>query len=75
MKPALGRICFGLAVVTLVSGFFVMCACPGWFGVGAAFAALSVRCCTPGLKFYAWLVLLASLAMTVLHLISLIKDR
>jgi hypothetical protein len=73
MKPAIGRISFGLAVLTWFSGTLVLCHCPEWFAVAVAFSALSVRCSTPGLRFYAWLVFAASLAMMIFHLIGKIS--
>jgi hypothetical protein len=75
LKPAVGRISFGLAVLTWFSGTLLLCHCPGWYAVAVAFSALSVRCSTPGLRFYAWLVLVASIVMMLLHLVAKLKGR
>lgn len=75
LKPAVARISFGLAVLTWLSGTLLLCSCPGWYAIAIAFSALSVRCSTPGLRYYAWLVLAASFVMFFVHLIAKLNGR
>jgi hypothetical protein len=56
-----------------VSGFMVMCACPGWFLISAIFAALAVWKSSGKRKNYAFILLALALVMTTVEVIA--KDK
>jgi hypothetical protein len=41
MKLDLAKISLALSIVMFVSGFMILCDCPGWFGISALFAAFA----------------------------------
>jgi hypothetical protein len=41
LKARVGRIALALAVILFVSGFFMLCDCPGMYALAAALAAVA----------------------------------
>jgi len=66
-KSSVARISLAVALVLFFTGFFVMCACPGWYALAAGFAGVTVWFGAGRIRAWGVLWLVASLALTAMH--------
>jgi hypothetical protein len=64
VKPRLANVSLAAASVLFLSGFFILCECPGWFAVAAGFAGLAALTSKGKLRMCAIGLLICSLAAT-----------
>lgn len=75
MRPRIARICLIVAAVLFISGSLVLCACPGWYALAVAFAAVATGLGTSRTRFWATLTLVASIVLTGVHTYAKIQEH
>jgi hypothetical protein len=74
-KPQVARICLTISAVLFLLGFLILCFCPGWYGIAAAFAGVAAWSGTGRVRTWAIILCAASLIMTGLDTYGKIKEH
>jgi hypothetical protein len=73
MKLSFARVCLALATIIWCSGTMVLCACPGIYLTSSVLAGLAVWKSAGRIRVWSWVVFIASLVMTGIHLMDVIS--
>ena len=68
MKASVAKISLVVALVLFLTGFLVLCYCPGWYALAAGFAGVSAWLGSGRTRAWGVLGGVASLALTVFHI-------
>jgi hypothetical protein len=75
MHPRAARVGLVVAGILFFSGFFLLCACPGWYALTAAFASVAVWAGTGRTRAWGIACLVASLIFTGLQTVAAIHEK
>lgn len=75
MKPRIARVCFAIGATFFFLGFFVLCYCPGWYGLAAGFAGVAAWRGMGRVRTWSIVLLVASLIMTGLNTYGEVKEH
>jgi hypothetical protein len=67
MRLVLAKLALGGSVLLFFAGFLLLCYCPGWYATAAVLASAGAVLGTANTRFWSTLMLLVSLAWTVMH--------
>jgi hypothetical protein len=73
MISILSKISLTVSVVLFFLGFLILCECPGWYVLAAAFAIVPAWKGTSKIRRWGIICLIACLAMAVVHAIVKFK--
>ena len=66
-RSLLAKSAFGISALLFIAGYLLLCYCPGWYATAAVFAGVGAVLGKGKTRFWNTLMLLASLAWTVMH--------
>jgi hypothetical protein len=75
LKEPFARACLAIAIGLFVLGFFVMCACPGWYALASIFAGLSVWLRSGHRRRLSWFWLFFCLVMMTAQFFAMKQEQ
>jgi membrane protein implicated in regulation of membrane protease activity len=75
VRMRIARICLAVGLVLFFSGFLVLCDCPEWFALAAAFTGIGVWLGTGRTRWWAIALFVAALLVTGLESYAKVKHE
>ena len=75
MKPGIARISLVVSAVLFFTGGLVLCYCPGWYALAAAFAGVAAWFGASRTRVWATACLMASIVLTAVHTYGKVQEH
>src|SRR5262249_8238763 len=75
MKDRIARVSFVVGCILCFTGFFVMCACPGWYALAVAFALVTVFLSTGRIRKASMFLAIFSGVLMIVHIVGMLQEK
>ena len=75
MKERIARVSLVIACILCFTGFFVMCACPGWYALAVAFALVTVFLSAGRTRKASMFLAIFSGVLMIVHIVGMLHEK